>query len=310
MQVNGAVTERQIEFALPDRRAVTEPDAPADHASVRLPTAGRLWPILEREFAPVGEEAVSPGSEPGRDDNGLPPVDVEIPDDARELDRDVQAYRRELRATRRQERRNRWHRSLGKDGIVLPVLACCLILALIAGTLLTVFTASDQGLTGMPGSGTNSGLQAGPGRGVPQIVAAGSLPRADITVDGVAQIRLDALSKAMLVLVPPGCDCGSTLAWLADVAASAHTTEAYVIYNQQTELEVQQLYGELTIHGRDALTLADDTHNVLTSRDSFPAGVSPTRLTAVLVAPDRTVKYASNLNPSDSEAGLIQAIIA
>jgi hypothetical protein len=254
---------------------------------------------------------VSPGSEPGRDDSGLPPVDVEIPDDARELDRDVQAYRREQRATRRQERHTRWHRSLGKDGIMLPLLACCLILALIAGTLLTVFTAtSERGLTGMPGSGTNSALPAGPGRSVPQIVDARPLPRADITVDGVGRIRLDALSQAMLVLVPPGCGCGGTLAWLAGVAADAHTTHAYVIYDQQTQTEVQQLYAELNIEQRAFLTLADDTHNVLTSRDSFPPGVSATRLTAVLVAPDRTVKYASSLNRGDSEADLVRWIIA
>ena len=30
-------------------------------------------------------------SEPGRDDNGLPPVNIEVPDDARELARDVLA---------------------------------------------------------------------------------------------------------------------------------------------------------------------------------------------------------------------------
>ena len=254
---------------------------------------------------------MSPGSEPGRDDNGLPPVDVEIPDDARELDRDVQAYRRELRAVRRQERRTRWHRSLGKDGIILPLLACCLILALIAGTLLTVFTAtSEQGLSGMPGSGANSALPVGPGQGVPQIVSSGPLPRADITVDGLGPVRLDALRQAMLVLVPPGCDCGSTLAWLADVAASAHTTAAYVIYNQQTRAEVQQLYAGLNSQRRELLTLADDTHHVLTSPDTFPAGISATRLTAVLVAPDRTVKYASSLSPDDSDVGLVQAIFA
>jgi hypothetical protein len=83
-----------------------------------------------------------------------------------------------------------------------------------------------------------------------------------------------------------------------------------VIYNQQTEAEVQQLYAELNSQRRDELTLADDSHNVLTRRDSFPAGVSPARLTAVLVAPDRTVKYASNLSPADSAAGLVQAIVA
>ena len=37
-------------------------------------------------------------SGPGRDDGGLPPVNIVIPDDARDLDRDVLAYRRELRA--------------------------------------------------------------------------------------------------------------------------------------------------------------------------------------------------------------------
>jgi hypothetical protein len=253
---------------------------------------------------------VSPGSEPGRDDNGLPPVDVEIPDDARELDRDVHAYRREVRALRRQARRARWHRSLGKDGFILPLLACGLIVALIAGTLLTVFTASDQGLTGMPGSGTNSGLPAGPGGQVPQIVSADPLPPAHITAVGGRQVRLDTLSQAMLVLVPPGCDCGSTLAWLAYVAMSAHATAAYVIYNRQTEDEVLELYGQLSIQRRAFLTLADDTRNVLTARDRFPPGISATRLTAVLVAPDRTVRYASSLSPSDNYAGLVEAIMA
>ena len=42
-------------------------------------------------------------SDPGRDDGNLPPVNVVIPDDARELDRDVLAYRRELRARRRRQ---------------------------------------------------------------------------------------------------------------------------------------------------------------------------------------------------------------
>jgi hypothetical protein len=304
---------RSVNVSLRCRVGASQPNRSARWT---VPPSGSLPPTgsgsyWKETFAPVGEEAVSPGSEPGRDDNGLPPVDVEIPDDARELDRDVQAYRRELRAVRRQERRSRWHRSLGKDGIVLPLLACCLVLALIAGTLLTVFTVkSEQGLTGMPGSGPNSGLPGGSGRGVPQIVSSSPLPRADITVDGVGQVRLDELHQAMLVLVPPGCDCGSTLAWLADVAASAHATPAYVVYDQQTQAEVQQLYAGLSIQLRELVTLAYDTHNVLTSRDSFPAGIAATRLTAVLVAPNHTVKYASSLSPDDSDTGLVQAIIA
>ena len=53
---------------------------------------------------------MNPGGEPGRDEGGLPPVDVDIPDDARELDREVLAYQREQRALRR---RARWARLLG-----------------------------------------------------------------------------------------------------------------------------------------------------------------------------------------------------
>ena len=95
---------------------------------------------------------MNPGGEPERDDTGLPPVDIEIPDDARELDRDVQAYHRELRAERRRQHWRSVHHRFGSDGIVLPLLACCLILALITGTLLTIFTAtSDQNLTNVPG---------------------------------------------------------------------------------------------------------------------------------------------------------------
>ncbi len=114
---------------------------------------------------------MNPGGEPERDETGLPPVDIEIPDDARELDRDVQAYYREQRAARRQQRRQRVRGSLAKDGIVLPLLACCLILALITGTLLTVFSAtSDQNLARLPGSGratagTPGGAATGPAGG-------------------------------------------------------------------------------------------------------------------------------------------------
>ena len=105
---------------------------------------------------------MNPGGEPERDETGLPPVDIEIPDDARELDRDVQAYYREQRAARRQQRRQRVRGSLAKDGIVLPLLACCLILALITGTLLTVFSAtSDRNLAGLPGSGRTAGSTPG-----------------------------------------------------------------------------------------------------------------------------------------------------
>ena len=47
---------------------------------------------------------MNPGGGSGWDE---PPLDIQIPDDARELDRDVLAYHRELRAKRRRNRLRR-----------------------------------------------------------------------------------------------------------------------------------------------------------------------------------------------------------
>lgn len=84
-------------------------------------------------------------SEPGRDDGNLPPVNVVIPDDARDLDRDVLAYRRELRATRRRQRLSRLARpfirpEFGGHAMIIPLIALCLAIALVAGALLSVLT--------------------------------------------------------------------------------------------------------------------------------------------------------------------------
>src|SRR5579863_1589343 len=86
---------------------------------------------------------VNAGGDPGRDDYGLPPVDIEVPDDARELARDVLAYHREQRSQRRRRLARQFFGPLTKDGMVLPLLAGCLALTLVAATMLTVFTAGQ-----------------------------------------------------------------------------------------------------------------------------------------------------------------------
>jgi hypothetical protein len=85
---------------------------------------------------------VNPGGGSGWDE---PPLDIQVPDDARELDRDVLAYHRELRAKRR---RNRLRRLAGPfapfaaHGSVMPLLASILAVCLIAGAMLSVATFS------------------------------------------------------------------------------------------------------------------------------------------------------------------------
>jgi len=85
---------------------------------------------------------VNPGGGSGWDET---PLDIQIPDDARELDRDVLAYHREQRAVRR---RNRLRRLAGPfapfaaRGSVMPLLASILAVCLVAGAMLSVATFS------------------------------------------------------------------------------------------------------------------------------------------------------------------------
>jgi hypothetical protein len=110
---------------------------------------------------------VNPGGGSGWDE---PPLDIQIPDDARELDRDVLAYHRELRA---QRRRNRLRRLAGPfapfaaHGSVMPLLASILAVCLVAGAMLSVATFSpatppaDRG-TSSPSTTSLPGVSLGP----------------------------------------------------------------------------------------------------------------------------------------------------
>jgi hypothetical protein len=244
---------------------------------------------------------VNPGGEPERDDTGLPPVDIEIPDDARELERDMQAYRRELRALRRSERRGRWHRWLGKDGIVLPLLACCLILALITGTLLTVFTAtSGPNTTGVPGSATFA-PSATPEA---EIVPMKTLPDASIFVDG--SIPVDQLDEAMVVLVPARCGCAATFRWLAEVASKAGVP-AYLTYAPGAEQETEQFYRQLDTQVRGSVLLAGETDNGLSAAQG-EADIPASQLTAILVGPNSAAAWVSRLSPRDNPRPLVRVL--
>ena len=154
---------------------------------------------------------MNPGGEPGRDDGGLPPVDIEIPDDARELEREVLAYHREQRARRR---RARWNRVLGPmrgHGAILPLVATCVALSMLAGTLLSVFSispASAPVIAHSPAPAPRSGLSSGADGRVP-------LPAGTVVVGGKAT-PVRGLVSAALALVPAHCNCGSELRQLTD----------------------------------------------------------------------------------------------
>jgi hypothetical protein len=241
-----------------------------------------------------GGVLVNPGSEPERDDTGLPPVDVEIPDDARELDRDVQAYYREVRAHRRRSRSSRLRHSFARDGVVLPLLACCLIFALITGTLLTVFSASNSNQQGPGAAGTATGPAAG------LVLHNGQpLPEAVITVENAHQ-RLQQLPPALLLLVPAGCNCAATL---ADVAYELNDLNASGVPILLVRTSSAVPLGELSAALHEGANLAT-TYPADALTDAYPVA----GLTAVIVAPGQTVEYAQQLRP-DNLQDLLQAVL-
>ena len=275
---------------------------------------------------------MNPGGEPERDDTGLPPVDIEIPDDARELDRDMQAYYRELRAERRRQRRRRLHGGLTRDGVILPLLACCLILALITGTLLTVFTAtSDQNLGTLPPGGANPNRSAPPpttssSASSPASVPAGTpgsalagvtvrLPDASLVVDDQA-VYLRALTNTLLVLIPLHCRCGMAVSRLTQLSAGVRSSGGTLLVGTPATItEARQLQSLLNPRVSTNVLAGLDAQRVL--QKAVPAA----GLTTVVISAPPTgsgfqrLAYATNVTSSDLSsknsplsAALVQAL--
>ena len=225
---------------------------------------------------------VNPGGEPGRDDGGLPPVDIEIPDDARELDREVLAYRREQRARRR---RARWDRILGPlrgHGALLPLVAGCVALSMLAGTLLSVFSISPASAPVLSRSAPPAPASVPASRPAPD--AARRLPAGTVVVKGET-IPVRSLRSVVLALVPAGCNCGQTLRQLTSRAARARV-QVYFVGTPSAMPDVNAL---ARTAGQGTAVTAKDAENVLGSAYHH-AG-----LTIVLVRADASATVHWNL---------------
>ena len=243
---------------------------------------------------------MDPVNDPGRDEYGLPPVDIEIPDDARDLDRDVQAYYRELGARRRHLRVRRLTSPLTRHGMVIPLVAACLALSLLAGSLLTALTGRQVPL--LPGRGSPGPAQAGSAsRGPPGPAQGGSasrgrpLPDVQVFLNG-KQVELRGLAPAVLAWVPAGCTaCGAVLRQLARHAASAHVP-IYFVGNGRAVPDLAGLARRAGRgHGQDVV---EDTRNAL-GLAYAPAGV-----TAILAHADGSVADPDVVRRVSSPSGL------
>jgi hypothetical protein len=214
---------------------------------------------------------VSFASEPGRDDGSLPPANIEIPDDARELARDVLAYHRELRAKRRRERMRRVLRPLARVGFfrhgsIFPLIAACVALSLIVGTTLSVMTARPVS------SPTADVTPPGPAR----------LPQDTVKVDG-RFVSVGSLADSVLVLIPLSCGCGAVLSGIAKQAASARVTIYFVYAARNAEGAAQMATLTADYGDRVAQTVYDVNELLFVD---YPAPSSPV---ALVVARDGTV---------------------
>jgi hypothetical protein len=237
---------------------------------------------------------VNRGGDPERDDYGLPPVDIEIPDDARELDRDIQAYHRELRVQRRHRLVRRLGGPLTRDGMVLPLLASCLALTLLAGTLLTMFTARRA---------VPSTLQttSAPRPDRPPVGHVGGLLPQTTVVLGSGQSRpLRGLRRpSVLALVPAGCQCAAAARRLSAQATAARVT----LYFVSAGSAVTQAR---TLARRSRL---GPDHVVKDSRDVLGDTYLRHGLTAVLVYRDGSVhSIQRNLGPASQLQGSLRAL--
>ena len=212
-------------------------------------------------------------SEPGRDDGNLPPVNVVIPDDARELDRDVLAYRRERRAQRRRQRLHRMLRpfrvsAFGGHAAIIPAIAVCLAISLVGGALLSVVTMSPAAAPT-----TSTAQPTGPAENVTK------LPSGTVQLDG-RSVPARSLIISAIALVPVNCDCGTQLGRLAGQAVAAHVG----LYFAAAGAETRQLSGLVADYGHGAAVTVTDNDSVLT------AAYRPQGLTVLLVFKDATVE--------------------
>jgi hypothetical protein len=239
-------------------------------------------------------------------------VNIDIPDDARDLDRDVLAYRREQRVKRRHARLMRLLRPLrvlgfGGHGTILPLIATCVALSMLAGAMLSVVTISPASAptvsppaTARPGSASGAESPASmspPESAAPLPAGLTELPVGTLMVDGTTE-QVRTLRSAALALVPPDCACDQALRQLARQASAARVGLYFVGENEA----IPDIPALTARDGGGVAAAAADSGNVLA------AAYRPAGLTAVLVYGDGTARVRRSLPPGFQLSSSLRAL--
>lgn len=210
------------------------------------------------------------------DDYGLPKVDVVVPDDARELDRDVIAYRRELRQQRRRERWRRLGSPFTRYGLAAPFIASAVLIALISGVLMTVISPRPNPRAAqVPPTGPQ---RLGPGD------EGGPLPAGDVIFRHRRVPVSELVNVAGIVLVvPPECRCDAD-AQNAIRQAAGQRLQVWLVADDRADGDDAEVSRLTTATAPGGALVADDPDRVLSTTYEV------TGLTAVLVRTDRVVR--------------------
>jgi hypothetical protein len=223
---------------------------------------------------------VSFASEPGRDDSNLPPVNVVIPDDARELDRDLLAYRREMRAQRRRQRLAWLVRPINRSGgpaAIVPLIAACLALSLVGGALLSVVTMSPASAPTIGSPSAQPSVSTSPT----------TLPASSVEEPGGRPVPVRSLVTSAIALVPAQCGCGSSLGRLAGQAEAAGVSLYFVGTGEEDVTQVSMLAAQDTDGVATPMT---DLGGVLGAR------YRPTSLTVLLIFRNGAAEVAKGVS--------------
>jgi hypothetical protein len=230
-------------------------------------------------------------SEPERDDGSLPPVNIVIPDDARELDRDVLAYRREMRARRRRQRLMRLLRPFNRSGLggptaLVPLIALCLALALVGGALLSVVTMNPANAPTVTSTPTS------PQADLPSGLT--TRPTGHVLIAERA-VLVRSLVRSVIALVPADCACEQQWDRLEGQAVAADVPLYFVATGQQRAAETTQY-----VYGR--AVAADDADGVLAN------AYRPDGLTVLLVYSDAEAEVDRNLGSAFQLAPVLSGL--
>ena len=241
----------------------------------------------ERESRAFGDRDGGTSPQPGWPD--LPPLDpgLVVPDDASELDLDVQALRREQRAASRAARVDRLFVSRPGRRHAISGVAVVLALAVVAGlgALLTLLgPARSLGPAPAPLATTATGPPGSVG---------GLLPETTLDLGSGPTLDARLVRPAVVVLVPAGClDCTDSVR--AAVTQASEFRLRSVLVAPRTLTAEEQVAFDALVRATSAGAAIPSTDRAGTLARAYqPAGVS-----VVVVAADGVVaQVVRNVTP-------------